>query len=146
MPRDAAVGAVILAFAGLYWLAAGTIRRSSLEDSIGAAGLPNTLAALLAGLAILLIVAFAAIGMLTALEAMLISLAALVVSTTVGIFVIWRRVIFPSASRSLNWLISIGSVSSKCGAGAASRHPSRRKSFHLKAGLPIAPVPAIDGR
>jgi len=56
MPRDAVVGAVILAFAGLYWLAAGTIRRSSLEDSIGAAGLPNTLAALLAGLAILLIV------------------------------------------------------------------------------------------
>lgn len=55
MPRDAVIGAVILAFAGLYWLAAGTIRRSSLEDSIGAAGLPNTLAALLAGLAVLLI-------------------------------------------------------------------------------------------
>jgi putative tricarboxylic transport membrane protein len=56
MPRDAAVGAVVLAFAGLYWLAAGSIRHSSLEDSIGADGLPNTLAALLAGLAILLIV------------------------------------------------------------------------------------------
>ncbi len=55
MPRDAVVGAVILAFAGLYWLAAGTIRHSSLDDSIGAGGLPNTLAALLAGLAVLLI-------------------------------------------------------------------------------------------
>jgi len=55
MPRDAVVGAVILAFAGLYWLSARTIRHSSLEDSIGAAGLPNTLAALLAGLALLLI-------------------------------------------------------------------------------------------
>jgi hypothetical protein len=55
MPRDAVVGAVILAFAGLYWLAAGTIRHSSLDDSIGAAGLPNTLAALLACLALLLI-------------------------------------------------------------------------------------------
>lgn len=55
VPRDAVVGVVILAVAGLYWLAAGTIRRSSLEDSIGAAGVPNTLAALLAGLAILLI-------------------------------------------------------------------------------------------
>jgi putative tricarboxylic transport membrane protein len=55
MTRDAVVGAVILAFAGLYWLAAGMIRRSSLEDSIGAAGVPNVLAALLAGLAILLI-------------------------------------------------------------------------------------------
>lgn len=55
MPRDAVVGAVVLAFAGLYWLAAGTIRHSSLDDSIGAAGLPNTLAVLLAGLAVLLI-------------------------------------------------------------------------------------------
>jgi putative tricarboxylic transport membrane protein len=56
MPRDAVVGVVILAFAGLYWFAAGTIRHSSLDDSIGAAGLPNALAALLAGLAVLLIV------------------------------------------------------------------------------------------
>lgn len=55
MPRDAVVGSVILAFAGLYWLGAGTIRHSSLDDSIGAAGLPNMLAALLAGLALLLI-------------------------------------------------------------------------------------------
>lgn len=55
MTRDAVVGTVILAFAGLYWLAARGIRHSSLEDSIGAAGLPNTLAALLAGLALLLI-------------------------------------------------------------------------------------------
>lgn len=55
MPRDAVVGTVLLAFAGLYWLAARTIRHSSLEDSIGAAGLPNMLAALLAGLALLLI-------------------------------------------------------------------------------------------
>jgi len=55
MPRDAVVGSVILAFAGLYWLSARTIRHSSLEDSIGAAGLPNTLAALLAALALLLI-------------------------------------------------------------------------------------------
>jgi hypothetical protein len=56
MPRDAVVGAVILAFAGVYWLAARTIRHSSLEDSIGAAGLPNALAALLGVLALLLIV------------------------------------------------------------------------------------------
>jgi uncharacterized protein YjeT (DUF2065 family) len=56
MPRDAAIGGVILAFAGLYWLAAGTIRRSSLEDAVGAAGVPNVLAAMLAGLAVLLIV------------------------------------------------------------------------------------------
>jgi putative tricarboxylic transport membrane protein len=55
MPRDAVVGGVILAFAGLYWLAALTIRHSSLDDSIGAAGLPNMLAALLAALAVLLI-------------------------------------------------------------------------------------------
>ncbi len=55
MPRDALIGTVLLAFAGLYWLAAGGIHRSSLEDSIGAAGVPNTLAALLAGLAVLLI-------------------------------------------------------------------------------------------
>jgi hypothetical protein len=55
VPRDAVVGVVILALAGIYWLAAGTIRRSSLEDAIGAAGVPNVLAALLAGLAILLI-------------------------------------------------------------------------------------------
>lgn len=55
MPRDAVVGAAVLALAGLYWLAAGTIRHSSLEDSIGAAGLPNTLATLLAVLALLLI-------------------------------------------------------------------------------------------
>jgi hypothetical protein len=55
MPRDAIVGAVILAAAGIYWHAAGTIRRSSLDDSVGAAGVPNTLAAILAGLAVLLI-------------------------------------------------------------------------------------------
>jgi hypothetical protein len=55
MPRDAVVGAVVLAVAGIYWQAAGTIRRSSLDDSIGAAGVPNTLAAVLAGLAVLLI-------------------------------------------------------------------------------------------
>jgi hypothetical protein len=54
-PRDAVVGAVILAIAGVYWLAARTIRHSSLDDSIGAAGLPNTFAALLAVLALLLI-------------------------------------------------------------------------------------------
>jgi hypothetical protein len=55
MPRDAVVGAVILAIAGIYWHAAGTIRRSSLDDSIGAAGVPNALAVLLACLAVLLI-------------------------------------------------------------------------------------------
>jgi putative tricarboxylic transport membrane protein len=55
MPRDTVVGAVVLAIAGVYWWAAGTIRRSSLDDAIGAAGLPNTLAAVLAGLALLLI-------------------------------------------------------------------------------------------
>jgi len=55
MPRDAVVGAVVLALAGVYWLAARTIRHSSLDDSIGAAGLPNTLAVLLAALALLLI-------------------------------------------------------------------------------------------
>lgn len=56
MPRDAVIGAVVLAFAGLYWLGAGTIRHSSLEDAIGAAGLPHTLAVILAVLAVLLIV------------------------------------------------------------------------------------------
>jgi len=57
MPRDAVIGVVVLAFAGLYWLGAGTIRRSTLEDAaVGAAGLPNTLAAVLAVLAVLLIV------------------------------------------------------------------------------------------
>ena len=55
MPRDAVIGLVVLAFAGLYYLAAGTIRHSSLEDAVGAAGMPNALAALLAGLAILMV-------------------------------------------------------------------------------------------
>ena len=55
MPSDAVVGAVILAVAGIYWHAAGTIRRSSLDDSIGAAGVPNVLAVVLACLAVLLI-------------------------------------------------------------------------------------------
>ena len=55
MPRDAVVGAVVLAVAGFYWWAARTIRHSSLDDPIGAAGVPNTLAAVLAGLAVLLI-------------------------------------------------------------------------------------------
>lgn len=56
VPRDAIIGAVILILAGIYWLAAGRIPRSALEDAVGAAGLPNTLAAVLAGLAILLII------------------------------------------------------------------------------------------
>jgi hypothetical protein len=55
MPRDAVVGAVILAVAIIYWHAAGTIRRSSLDDSIGAAGVPNALAVVLGCLAVLLI-------------------------------------------------------------------------------------------
>jgi putative tricarboxylic transport membrane protein len=55
MPRDAIVGAVILAAAGIYWHAAGTIRHSSLDDSVGAAGVPNALAVALACLALLLI-------------------------------------------------------------------------------------------
>jgi hypothetical protein len=55
MPRDAVIGLFVLAVAGLYYLAAGTIRRSSLEDAVGAAGVPNVLAALLAGLAVLMI-------------------------------------------------------------------------------------------
>jgi hypothetical protein len=55
IPRDAVVGTVILAAAGIYWHAAGTIRRSSLDDSVGAAGVPNALAVALACLALLLI-------------------------------------------------------------------------------------------
>lgn len=54
--RDAWIGIVMLIAAGVYWLEAGKIRVSPLDDGIGAAGLPKALAYALGVLAILLVV------------------------------------------------------------------------------------------
>ncbi|MGF1593722.1 MAG: tripartite tricarboxylate transporter TctB family protein [Kiloniellaceae bacterium] len=56
MTKDAWIGAVFLAFAVVYWIAADGIRISPLDGPVGAAGLPKSLAYTLGGLAILLIV------------------------------------------------------------------------------------------
>jgi len=55
MNKDILSGGVLLAVAGLYYLGTRQIARSSLEDGVGADGLPIVLAILLAGLAVLLI-------------------------------------------------------------------------------------------
>ena len=54
MSKDILSGGVLLAVAGLYYLGTRQIAHSSLEDGVGADGLPVMLAILLAGLALLL--------------------------------------------------------------------------------------------
>lgn len=55
MNKDILSGGVLLAVAGFYYLETRQIAHSSLEDGVGADGLPVVLAILLAGLAVLLI-------------------------------------------------------------------------------------------
>jgi hypothetical protein len=56
VPRDAIVGIVLLAIAGIYWLGADAIPRSPLGGGVGAEGLPKALAYALAALSAILIV------------------------------------------------------------------------------------------
>jgi hypothetical protein len=56
MTRDTWIGVVMLIVAAVYWFEASKIRVSPLDDGIGAAGLPKTLAYALGFLAIVLIV------------------------------------------------------------------------------------------
>ncbi len=53
--RDFWIGIVMLVVAAVYWWEAGKIRSSPLDDGIGAAGLPKTLAVTLGVLALILI-------------------------------------------------------------------------------------------
>jgi hypothetical protein len=55
IPRDAIVGIVLLAIAGIYWLGADAIPRSPLGGEVGAEGLPKALAYALATLSAILI-------------------------------------------------------------------------------------------
>ncbi len=55
MIKDILSGGVVIAVAGLYYLGTGQILHSSLEDAVGADGLPRILATVLAGLGVLLI-------------------------------------------------------------------------------------------
>lgn len=55
VPRDVWVGAVMLAVAVLYWMAAAAIPTSPLEGTVGADGLPKGLGVALGALAVLLI-------------------------------------------------------------------------------------------
>ncbi len=52
---DTWTGVILLAAAVVYWLEAGKIRSSALDDPVGASGLPKALAYVLGGLAIWLI-------------------------------------------------------------------------------------------
>ncbi|OWU67910.1 hypothetical protein ATO2_13205 [Roseovarius sp. 22II1-1F6A] len=54
--KDTWVGLVMLLVAGLFWREASHIRISPLDDPVGAAGLPKTLAVVLAVLAVLLLI------------------------------------------------------------------------------------------
>ena len=54
MRRSHACAAAGLALAAAYWLAADALPRSALADSVGADGVPKLLAALLAGISILI--------------------------------------------------------------------------------------------
>lgn len=56
MTRDVWTGLVMLGAAIAYWIAADGIRISPLDGPVGASGLPKTLAYVLGGLALLLIV------------------------------------------------------------------------------------------
>ena len=56
VPRDTWIGAVLLAFAVIYWREADKIRISPLDGPVGASGLPKTLAWGLGILAVILIV------------------------------------------------------------------------------------------
>lgn len=55
MIKDILSGGVVLAVAGFYYLGTRQILHSSLEDAVGADGLPLILSAVLAGLGVLLI-------------------------------------------------------------------------------------------
>ncbi len=54
--KDLLSGVVLLVIAGLYYLGSGTIADSTLSDEVGAAGLPQVLSVVLAGLGLLLII------------------------------------------------------------------------------------------